>query len=157
MTELEKYSWGSLITTGVIWFYFMSEMLTGWQVRDFPDGALVNIYISLIIAFIVLEIIMAIVLTAIHKGKWQHGGHIRDERDQHIARKATRNANWFVVVAVNMIIFVILFDSQYTAWFPIALEPLTKSAMFFVLMSTLILSTLVEKISAISYNHLHEG
>lgn len=154
MTDFEKYSWAALVGHGLLLVWFNDRMLDGWQVAQYSDEGLVGVFTQLVIMFIVLQIVIAIGLSAISRGAYKHGSHIHDERDRYIEQKATRNANWMVVVAVVLIIGALIFDSSYTAWFPISLEPVTKSVMFYVLMSTLMISALVEHLSAIAYHHI---
>ena len=147
MAKYEKYSWISLITTGLIFVYFKMKMLDGMHIAHHDPKDLFWIYITVIALFIITETIIAIALFTKEKV-------VEDERDFAIKAKAGRNGDWVVMAAINVVIFTVLASYAFTEYQGFNFDITHPPSLFFHLFGILIVGTIVERISAIIYYHL---
>jgi len=149
MTQAEKYSWASLITTGAIYWFFQMRMLDGWQVVEQSPGRLVGVYIAIVIMTIIAEAVIAGAMAVLNK----NGGIEKDERDFAIEAKANQNAAIFLAAAINILIIQVLADAAYPAnalpKFMSQLVMNTPSEIFFILFTLLYAAHFVKLISTI--------
>lgn len=155
MTRFEKYSWASLVTSGLIWLWFKWAMLDGAQIVERSAGSLMGVVIWTFVLFIVAEIAIAILFSILSRGKWQHGNYVEDERDRLVQSRSSAIANWVVVAMVCMLIFFIILSPLESSLLGLPVDLMTKPALIFVLVSVMILSAIVERIATIvSYRFL---
>ncbi len=148
MTRTAKYSWASLLTTGMIFLFFVMRMLDGGQVVEPSPTALLGIYVKLIVMFIIAETVIAIGL-AVTGAK--HNIE-KDERDLAIEARANQYGSYFVIAAVNVIIIYLLAGSAFDSRAVQLVDMTSTSSAFFVLFSVLIFGHLIGLGSAlISY------
>jgi len=149
MTQAEKYSWASLITTGAIYWFFQMRMLDGWQVVEQSPGRLAGVYIAVVILSIIAEAVIA-GATAAHN---KDGGIEKDERDFSIEAKANQNVAIFFAAAINILIIQVLADAAYPAnvlpKFMPQLVMDTPAEIFFILFTLLYAAHFVKLISTI--------
>lgn len=147
MTQAEKYSWASLVTTAAIFWYFQMQMLHELAVVDRPPGELFELYITVIVLTIIAESVIAGVLAVSKRGSKVE----KDERDRTIEAKANRNAFYFLCVAINVAIFHILADAAFPVHVLPSVNLLMHSTIFFVLFAVLFAASIVKLVSTIFY------
>lgn len=103
MSRAEQYSWASLVATGLVFFWFTTQMLDGWSLAAHTPQRLFWIYVMVIVATIVAEAIVAGTLASLRR----KGGDtvLADERDREIEAKAGRYESYFVIAAINVVVF----------------------------------------------------
>ena len=145
MTQAEKYSWASLIATGAIYWFFQMRMLDGLEVLEQSADALFELYVTIVIVFIIAEATIAGVIAV------RQGNHNieKDERDLAIEARAERNAMLFLVVVINILIVQLLADKAYPGHVFPRFDFTDPATMFFILFSVLIGATLVQRISTL--------
>jgi len=145
MSQVERYSWVSLITTGLILVFFNHRMLDGWQVVDQPVRLLVLTYFMVIGLLIVFES----VVVGFIAGMGGRDDLEKDERDLAIEAKAEQWTSWFMLAALNVMVIHLLGDLAY----PDNIFPridLTEPVMlFYLLMTILFVSTLLKRIATL--------
>jgi hypothetical protein len=141
MSEPERRSWATLIVDVIVFSVFLKSMLGKGGVENLTGGALVGLYIWIIVASIILHIIIASVFAARVKST----GYESDERDVEIERKGARGGFWVVGIGINTIIFMLLMENAYAGEYgPIpGFSFLTPSHMFFALMGTMFVADIV--------------
>ena len=73
----------------------------------------------------------------------------KDERDLEIERKAERYSHWFIYGAINVIIFQLLFENNFTPDFDPPFSVIGVSNMFFALMATLFIGDLIKRVTMV--------
>ena len=147
MSSAEAYSWVSLLATAAIFAFFYQRMTHGLNVVQYSPGELMRLFIAVIIMTAIIHSIIAGVFASRRKGNEDlgFGEFEKDERDIEIERKGDRFAYWFVVTAINTIIFVLIF--QYTM--PIDYDPsvsvIEPSSMYFFLMATMFIGDIIKR------------
>lgn len=147
MTRAEKYSTASLITSALIFWFFQMRMLDGWEVVEQSAGALVSLYITIVILFIISEAIIA----GFYSGPGQGGEVEKDERDLLIEKTAEQNSSWFTIAAINILIIHLLANSFFEGHAFPRIDLTSMSTLFFVLFSIMILSTIIARASTLGY------
>ncbi len=148
MSNAQRYALGSLVTTGLIYFFFQERMLDGWQVVDRPVNALFWTYGTVVVLAIIAESVLAGFVFARSKG-----GVDMDERDHAIDARAEANAGLFVVAALNIIIFYALAAGAFPDhtiigfWEAFALD--SPASILFALFSVLFAGHWVKLVSAL--------
>ncbi len=146
MTQAEKYAWGSLVTTGFIFWFFQNAMLDGWQVRQMQAPALLGKFVITIIMFVVAEAIIAGSIALM-------GGSDdieKDERDLLIEMKAEQNASWFMGSALLILIGQMLIGGVIRGHEFVQFDLTQPSSLFFVLYSVVIIATIVQRVSTLA-------
>jgi len=145
MSQAEKYSWASLVTTGLIFWFFQMRMLDGWQVAEQTPGRLLVVYSTVVIVFIIAESVIAGFVAA------RGGKHDieKDERDIAIEAKANRNASYFTMAALNIVVIQMLAGQVYTESRLSFFDLTSTASIFFVLFAVLISAHLVNLISTL--------
>jgi len=145
MAQAQKYSIYSLITTGLIYYYFQMRMLHGWGMADISIGDMVQTYIAVIILFVISEAVIAGFL-GVRSGK---NSIEKDERDLLIERRAEQYSSWFMFAAINVVILHLLADGLYADHRLIQIDLTNVPTLFFVLFTILFGATIVMRISTI--------
>ncbi|MEL7488295.1 MAG: hypothetical protein AAGJ87_13895 [Pseudomonadota bacterium] len=140
MGQAEKYAWASLITTGLIFWWFLHRMLDGWSVVDQSPEALLRVFIGTVIMFIIAEGVIA----AFVVGGGKAGGDDieRDERDLLIDMKAEQNASWFMGIAIVAMIVQMLSSAAVDGYEFTRFDLTSLPALFFVLYSIVSVATM---------------
>lgn len=116
MSGSERYAWLSLIAWIAIMLFLVMRFTTGfelfgnsfgWTIVEQSSARLLGIYVSITIAAIIAEGIIAAVISLAGKGVE------RDERDLMISQRANLVSYWFMALALNLIIFHILASATY--------------------------------------------
>ena len=146
----ERYTWATLLVTGIIFVTFIERMTNKFHMIDFSASQLMNVYLHIIILFIVLHILLAIVFAA-RRGQLAHNGELfqRDERDMIIERKGNRYGLWALAAIVEIFIFMMLFENAYPD-IAMPLSVVAPSGIFFVLMGGVLLSDIIKRITMIA-------
>lgn len=144
MSEPERQSWVTLMADVCVFSIFLKAMTSGSLPTDISintHGAsdLVGVYISIIVATIIIHAVIASIFAL--RGKAE--GFERDERDVEIERKGARNGFWIVSIAINIIIFQLLVENSLPGDYQPLFSVLSPSHMFFALMGTMFLGDIV--------------
>ncbi len=145
MSQAEKYSWLSLVTTGAIFWWFQMRMLDGWTVVDQPAGKLVGVYVIVVILAIIAETALVLFVAG------ARGGVKKDERDHRIEAKANGNAYFFICAAVNIIVFQLLADEAFAGHILPRIDLTSPATMFFALFAILFGAQFVKLASTLIY------
>jgi len=147
----ERYAWASLLATGIVGFHFFGRITEGFAIVEHAPAELMGLYIRIIIMFIVLHIVIAIMFV-IKKNLFSDEGELydRDERDIAIERKGDRYGFWVLIIAVEIIIFMLLFEHAYPEKYTPAFSVLSASGLFFALMSCALLADFFKRIVMIA-------
>ena len=93
----EKSLWTSLIITIVIFGYYFSRVFSALNQPTVDTSGLITLFIGVVFAMIVLEIVSHITLTAIYK---KEASDFNDERDKLIELKAIRISYYILILGV---------------------------------------------------------
>ena len=93
----EKSLWTSLIITIVIFGYYFSRVFSALNQPTVDTSGLITLFIGVVFAMIVLEIVSHITLTAIYK---KEANDFNDERDKLIELKAIRISYYILILGV---------------------------------------------------------
>ncbi|MEL6360492.1 MAG: hypothetical protein AAFR21_05360 [Pseudomonadota bacterium] len=145
MAQAEKYAWVSLITTGIIYWYFQMRMLDGWEVVDQSPSRLLWVFGTVVAMFIIAEGVVAGFLAS----KGSDGEIEKDERDLDIDRRAEQNASWFTIAALNVLIFQLIAQDAFEGHSFTRFDASSTSTLFFLLFSIVIISSIVHRISTL--------
>lgn len=143
MSRAEQYSWVSLAGLAAVFWWFQMRMLDGFTIVDQSAGALFEIYIVVIIASTLLEIVIASVLVA-------RGGSIeKDERDHAIEARASLNERLFMIGAINVAVWQALWEGLLEGHMLPKIDLLHLPTLFFVLFAILFAGEAVKRASTI--------
>ncbi len=145
MSQAEKYSWASLVTTGLIFWFFQMRMLDGWQVVDRSGPALLGTYLTVVVMFIIAEAIIGVTI-ALTSGKHDIE---KDERDKAIEARANQFAFYFLIVAINVIIVHLLAGNISDEWQLQIIDLTSPASVFFALFTILVIAHLIEQIATL--------
>lgn len=145
MARAEQYSWASLVALVVIFGWFQMRMLDGWAIVDQPATTLFGIYLGVIAAAILAEIAIAGGLRLLSRGQAIE----RDERDLAIEARANQNERIFIIAAVNVLVWQILWEGMWAAHARPPIDFTRLPALFFVLFALLFGGELVKRVSTI--------
>ena len=145
MTQAEKYSWLSLITTGAIFLYFKMKMLDGWSVVDQSAERLIGVYVVVVILAIIAETALALFVAG------ARGAVTKDERDHSIEAKSNGNAYFFICAAVNVIVLQLLADEAFAGHILPRIDLTSPPTIFFALFAILFAAQFVKLLSTLIY------
>lgn len=145
MARAEQYSWASLVALVVIFGWFQMRMLDGWAIVDRPATTLFGIYLGVIVAATLAEIAIAVALKLLSRGQAIE----RDERDLAIEARANQNERIFIIAAVNVLVWQILWEGMWAAHARSPIDFTRLPALFFVLFALLFGGELVKRVSTI--------
>ncbi|NWH08391.1 MAG: DUF2178 domain-containing protein [Alphaproteobacteria bacterium] len=145
MAEQEKYSWLSLIATGLIVWFFAMRMMDGWQIVDVPPRHLFWTYVALIVATIVAETAIHSALAIMRKGERV----IHDERDKLIEDRADRNQHVVIIAVINVIVFHMIAEAAFPGYEFVSADLTRLPALVTFLLGTLYAGHIVKLISTI--------
>lgn len=142
MSRAEQYSWASLIALCVVFWWFQMRMLDGMTIVDQPAGALFEIYLFVIAASVILEILIAAILAP---GK----SIAKDERDLAIEAQANLNERLFMISAINVVIWQALWEGLLDGHALPRIDLTRLPTLIFVLFAILFAGEAVKRVSTI--------
>ena len=149
-------SWTEIRTLGSLmiaaWALWLLQMrfLDGWQVVDLPPDRMLSTYLTVIIAMIVGEILVATgvsIVGAILNSAPATSVDFEDERDQQIERRAGIISRWFIIVVVNALAFRLIMQEIYTSSVLAPLAIVSTSGIVFSLLALLFAAHIVKMIA----------
>lgn len=145
MARAEQYSWASLAALIAVFGWFQMRMLDGWIVVDQPASTLFGIYVGVIAAATVAEVVIAGGFKLLSRGQTVE----RDERDLAIEARANQNERIFIIAAVNVLIWQALWEGMLDIDALPRIDLTRLPALFFVLFALLFGGELVKRVSTI--------
>jgi hypothetical protein len=121
----ELHALASLIGLGAVFWWFSMRMLDGFAIVEQAPWKLFWVYI----VTIVLSSIVAIAAGALTLG----AKSFEDERDRAIALRAGRNERFFIIAAINVVVWQALAQDAFAApWAP-RIDFYSPAGLFFTL------------------------
>ncbi len=142
MSRAEQYSWASLVGLCAIFWWFQARMLDGFSIADQSAGDLFEVYVVVIAVSTFVEIVIAAVLAP---GKSIE----KDERDHAINALANQNERYFLIIAVNVLVFHLLADAAFGNHILPRIDLTQHATLFFLLFSLMFGGEAVKRISTI--------
>lgn len=141
----EAQAWASLMSLVAIFFWFQSRMLDRWTIVDHAPSSLLSIYIAIIVLATLTETMIAATGAGI-------GGQrrvSRDERDHAIEARANQNERLFIIAAVNVLVWQLLWEDVFPDHGPALLDLASIPAIFFWLFAILFGGEIVKRASTV--------
>ncbi len=145
VSRAEQYSWASLTSLGIIFWWFQMRMLDGWTIVDQSAERLLSIYFVVIAATIALEVVIAVVLDALGGGK----APAKDERDLAIDARAGLNERLFFIGAINVLVWQALWEGALDGHGLPRIDLTRLPTLFFALFTILFIGEAVKRLSTI--------
>ena len=145
MARAEQYSWASLAALIAVFGWFQMRMLDGWIVVDQPASTLFGIYVGVIAAATVAEVVIAGGFKLLSRGQTVE----RDERDLAIEARANQNERIFIIAAVNVLIWHALWEGMWTTYARPFTDITRLSVLVFALFALLFGGEAVKRVSTI--------
>ena len=143
ITRTEWQAWASLLLLGAVFGWFQMRMLDGFAVVDQSPRKLLGVYIVVIAAMTIAEIVIA----ALSKG---FGGKVRrDERDIAIEARANQNERLFIIAAVNILLWQALMEGAFAGHALPKIDLTSLPVLFFWLFAVLFAGEMVKRLSTI--------
>jgi hypothetical protein len=157
MANAERYAWLSLVAwIGIMLFLLMRfttgvEILgnsLGFEIVEQSAARLLGIYISITIAAIIAESVIAGATAAYAATK----GVESDERDAMIAQRSSLASYWFVAIALNVIVFHVLASATYGSPLISGLNLTSTTGIAFAILFVLVGAEIVNR-AALIWNY----
>jgi hypothetical protein len=157
MSNDERYAWWSLVAWIGIMFFLLMRFTTGvellgnslgLQIVEQSAARLLGIYISLIIAAIIAESVIAGATAAYAATQ----GVESDERDAMIAKRASLASYWFVAIALNVIVFHVLASAAFGSPLTSGLNLTSTTGIAFAILFVLVGAEVVNR-AALIWNY----
>lgn len=157
MASTERYAWLSLVAWIGIMFFLLMRFTTGVEILGNSLGfviveqsaaRLLGIYISITIAAVIAESVIAGVTSAQAAAR----GVERDERDALISQRASLASYWFMAVALNVIVFQVLASATYGEPLVEGLNLTTTTGVAFAILFVLVGAEIVNR-AALIWNY----
>jgi len=154
MANAERYAWWSLVAWIGIMFFLLMRLATGvanslgFEIVEQSAARLLGIYISITIAAIIAESVIAGATAAYAATK----GVERDERDAMIAQRASLASYWFVAIALNVIVFHVLASATYGSPLISGLNITSTTGIAFAILFVLVGAEIVNR-AALIWNY----
>ena len=145
MSRAEQYSWASLAGLAAVFWWFQMRMLDGWTIVDQPATRLFGVYVVVIAASTIVEIIIVTGLSAVSGRKELE----KDERDHAIEARANLNERLFIIGAVNVLIWQALMEGVFAGHALPRIDLTRLPTLFFFLFAILFAGEMVKRISTI--------
>lgn len=144
MAKAEVRAILSLLALGAIYWWFQMRMLDGAAIADQPASALLGVYIVVLAAATFAEI-------AINGGfAVAARGIEKDERDLVIEAKAASNERFFIIAAVNVLIWQALMEGLYASHHLPRIDLTSLPTLIFALFTVLLAGEAVRLISILA-------
>ena len=154
MANTERYAWLSLVAWIGIMFFLLMRFTTGveilgnslgFEIVEQSAARLLGIYISITIAAIIAESVIAGATAAYAATK-------SDERDAMIAQRASLASYWFVAIALNVIVFHVLASATYGSPLISGLNLTSTTGVAFAILFVLVGAEVVNR-AALIWNY----
>jgi hypothetical protein len=150
ITRTEWQSWASLAALGGVFWWFQMRMLDGFTIVDQPAGKLLGVYFTVIALSTFAEILIA-ALDA------RGGKVVKDERDHAIEARANQNERFFIIAAVNVLVWQALWEGAFAGHALPKIDLGSLPTLFFWLMTILYIGEMVKRISTITLYRLQSA
>lgn len=142
MTRAESGAWAMLAVTLALGAWFQMRMMDGWTIVDQPASELLGVYVVVLAVSTIAAIASA--------GASGRKGRIEvDERDLAIRALAGRNERYFVLAAVNVLIWQALMEGVFAGHELPKIDLQSLPTLFFVLFAVLFGGEIVRLTSTI--------
>jgi len=136
MSQHEKFAWGSLLASLLVWLFLTMRMTEGWVFVDASPRDMIWTYGAVVVLMIVAYAVLAGVL----------GGEAeKDERDLAIAARAERMEGVVVLVAVNVLIIQALAQAAFAGQVVPGIDLGALPVLFYALLTVLFLGHLTSQ------------
>lgn len=153
MNRTEAQAWASLVSLGAIFVWFQTRMMDGWTIVDHGPSALLSIYVTVLVLSTLTETLIA----AAGAGLGGKRRIAKDERDFAIDARANQNERLFIVAAVNVLVWQLLWEGVFPDFGPPWLDLASTPAIFFWLFAILFGGEIVKRISTVSLYRLQSA
>ncbi|HBK93030.1 MAG TPA: hypothetical protein DDZ68_15305 [Parvularcula sp.] len=144
ITQAEAKAWASLAALCAIFFWFQMRMMDGWAIVDQSARDLLSVYVVVL----AMTTIAGIVIGSI--GARKGGGRIEaDERDLAIEARANQNERFFIIAAINVLIWQALMEGAFAGHALPRIDLGRLSTLFFLLFAVLFGGEIVKRLSTI--------
>lgn len=134
MSHHEKFAWGSLFASLLIWSFLTMRMTDGGAVVNVSPGHMIWTYGAVVVLMIAAHALIAGLLHA------RAGSELeKDERDLAIAARAERIEGVVVLVAVNVLIIQALAQAAFAGHALPRIDLGTLPVLFYALLTVLFL------------------
>lgn len=133
MTRSELKAALSLLALGAVYWWFQMRLLDGLAVVDQPASKLLWVYLVVIAAATIAEILIASSVRLASGGKSVE----KDERDLAIEAMAGRNERYFIIAAVNVLIWQALWEGAMERHLLPHVDLTSLPTLFFALFTVL--------------------
>lgn len=132
MSEHEKYAWGSLAASGLVWLFLAMRLTAGWRMADVSVGQVFWTYVVTVVLMSVAHALIAVLFVA------RRGGDAgKDERDAVIEARAQRLEGYVVLVGVNLLVLHALATAAFGGGAQSGFDVESLPTLVFVLLSVL--------------------
>lgn len=154
MSRTERYAWLSLLAWIAILFFLLVRFTTGiellghsfgFTIVEQSAGKLFGTYVSLTIAVIVFESIIASVTATVGR----NGSVEKDERDHAIEARANLASYWFTAASLNIIVIQVLASAAYGITLLKDINLVTPTGVVLALLLVLVGAEIVKRIALI--------
>jgi hypothetical protein len=144
MSHHEKYAWGSLGASLLVWGFLTMRMTDNWAVVPVSPGHMIWTYVAVVVLMIAAHSALAGALNARAGARGA-----KDERDLAIEARAERIEGWAVLVSVNVLIIHGLAEAVYAGHVMPRIDLTALPVLFYVLLTVLFLGHVVSKAAII--------
>ncbi len=145
VTRNEVQAWGLLAVIVALSAWFQMRTMDGWTIVDQPASELLGIYIVVLVVSTIAGILIASAGAGLARGRRIE----QDERDLAIAAKAGRNERYFIIAAVNVLIWQALMEGVFAGHALPKIDLQSLSTLFFCLFVVLFGGEIVRLVSTI--------
>lgn len=144
MSEHEKYAWGSLVASALVWAFFTMRLTEGGWVAEVSARHMLWTYVATVILMIVSHSIIAALLAA--RGAREA---LKDERDVAIEARADRIEGYVLTVVINVLVVHALADAAFAGHALPRIDLASLPVLVFALLSALFASHIVKQAAVI--------
>ncbi len=144
MSHHEKFAWGSLVASLLVWSFLTMRMTDSWAVVNVPPGHMIWTYVAVVFLMIVAHSLIAGLLNASAQGEVE-----KDERDLAIAARAERVEGVVVLVAVNVLIIQALLEAALAGHALPRIDLGTLPVLVYALLTVLFLGHITSQVLTI--------
>ena len=109
MSETQRKAWMTLIVDVAVFLYFIKAMTTDFAVDTLSSGALISLFIGIIVITIIMHAVIASIF-AVRKNADEPD--FKDERDIKIERKGASYGFYFLAIFLNIIVGHIILQNS---------------------------------------------
>lgn len=142
ITRTEWQAWASLAALAAVYWWFQMRMLDGIEVVDQEPAKLLWVYFVVIALSTLAEILIAAL-----------GGSgravLKDERDHAIEARANQNERFFMLAAINVLIWQALWEGAVAGHIVSKIDLTRLPVLFFWLFTILFAGEVIKRLSTI--------